>query len=110
MSNHLVNGEFVAIPLQTLECREWNELKGFSRAIYMTMAIKYRRTGKEANGHVKWSHKELVSKSGIPSTTLKRRIKELKAKGFVAVWMPGGRWYSETEYIMVPQYIDGGHI
>lgn len=105
MPDHLINGDFVAIPLKTLQSKKWRDLKGYSRSVYMTMATKYIRKG--GNGRVKWSHKDLIKESGIPSTTVKRGVKELKKQEFVSVWMPGGRWHSETEYEMISKYIDG---
>ena len=73
----------------------------------MTMATRYRRTGQDADGKVSWSQEDLIQESGIPSTTLKRGMKELKANGFVVVWMPGGRWHKETTYELSARYIDG---
>jgi len=105
MSDHLINGDFVAIPLKTLQSKKWRTLKGYSRSAYMTMATKYIRKG--GNGRVKWSHEDLIAESGIPSTTLKRGVKELKQQEFISVWMPGGRWHKETEYLMNPKFIDG---
>ena len=105
MSDHYINGEFVAIPEKTRRSRSWRSSKAYSRVVYITMALNYRR--KNGNGRVKWSHEDLVAESGIPSTTLKRGIKELKQKGFISIWMPGGRWHKETEYEMASEYIDG---
>jgi len=106
MADHLINGEFVAIPLKTLKSKKWRDLKGYSRAIFMTMATKYRRTGPDADGMVDWSQVDLIAESGVPSSTLKRGMKELKQKGFVVVWIPGGRWHSETTYDLT-EYMDG---
>ncbi len=105
MPDHYINGDFVAIPLKTLKSRNWRDLKGYSQSVYTTMATRYRRKG--GSGRVKWSHQDLVKESGKPSSTVKRGVKQLKEKGFISVWMPGGRWHSETEYEMVSKWIDG---
>lgn len=104
---HPVIGNFVMIPETTLECEQWRELKPYSRVLFITMAIRYKRKGKEANGRVKWSQKELIETTGIPRSTVCDGINNLKLNEFITVWEPGGRWREKTEYELNPKFIDG---
>jgi len=107
MADHLIIGDFVAIPETTLQSKQWRKLKAYSRTVYITMGLRYRRTGKRANGRVTWTQPELVEESGLPLRTVQRAVHELRYDDFISVWEPGGRWQKGTTYEMNPQYIDG---
>lgn len=106
-ADHLIAGNYVSIPEITLQSKEWRSLKAYSRAVYTTMGLRYRRTGKDADGLVTWTQEELVEESGLPLRTVQRGVQELRTKEFVFVWEPGGRWQKGTRYEMNPKYMDG---
>jgi len=107
MADHRINGYYVAIPETTLQSKKWRMLKAYSRIVYLTMGLRYIRTGATATGKVTWTQKELVDESGLPLRTVQRGVKELRKDGFVVVYEPGGRWQRGTTYQMISKYMDG---
>lgn len=105
MADHLINGEFVAIPLKTLQSKQWRGLKPYSKVLFITMGLKYKRKG--GNGRVKWSQRELIKATGIPRSTVCDGMRQLKQRQFISVWSPGGRWQDAAEYEMSSLYMDG---
>ena len=107
MPDHLVNGYYVAIPEKTLESKAWKLLTPSTRCVYTTMLLRYKRTGSESNGRVKWKQPKLAEESGLSLKTVNTCLQELKDKGWIEVWEPGGRWLDGTTYEVNPIYADG---
>lgn len=107
MPDQNIKGYFVAIPNTTLESEQWRNLTLSTRCVYTTMLIKYWRTGKEANGRVKWKQPELAEKAGLSLRTVITCLQELKEKGWITIWEPGGRWLDGTVYEMNPIWANG---
>lgn len=105
MSNHFINGNFVAIPETTLDSDSWRGLTASTRCIYKTMLLKYIRKG--GNGRVTWRQDELAKVSGFSLNTVKRSLGDLKEAKWITVWKPGGRWLDGTTYNMSALYADG---
>ena len=100
-------GKFVALPESTLDSKEWKELTSSTRCVYTAMLRKYRRTGKEANGRVKWKQPELAKKAGYSLRTVNTCLQELLEKRWITVWEPGGRWLDGTIYEVEPKWANG---
>jgi len=107
MSDHLINGYYVGLPENTLESKAWRTLTPSTRCVYTAMLLRYKRTGKEANGKVKWKQPELANKTGLSLKTVGTCLQELKDKEWITVWEPGGRWLDGTTYDVNPVYADG---
>lgn len=105
MSNHLIKGNFVAIPETTLDSDEWRGLTASTRCVYEAMLLKYIRKG--GNGRVTWRQDELAKVSGFSLNTVKRSLDDLKAAKWITVYEPGGRWLDGTTYNIDPLYADG---
>lgn len=100
-------GKFVALPESTLDSKQWKELTSSTCRAYTAMLTKYKRTGKEANGRVKWKQPELAKKAGYSLKTTNTCLQELKDKGWITVWEPGGRWLDGTTYEVEPKWANG---
>jgi len=107
MSEHLVKGYYVAIPEKTLDSEAWKSLTPSTRCVYTAMLVRYKRTGSESNGRVKWKQPELAEKARLSLKTVNTCLQELKDKGWIEVWEPGGRWLDGTTYEVNPIYADG---
>ncbi len=107
MKDHLINGYYVSIPEKTLLSKQWRTFTPSTQAVYWTMLLKYKRTGKDANGRVKWKQEELAEAIGLTSRTVIKCLQVLKDKEWISVWKPGGRWLDGTEYRMNPLWADG---
>ena len=106
MSDHLITGNYVAIPEDTILSTEWTKLTPTTRCVYTTMMAKYRRKGRGADGCVTWSQVELVEATGISLRTINTCIDCLLEKDWMGVYEAGGRWAKGTTYIMNPWYAD----
>jgi len=104
---HLIKGYYVAIPETTLQSDQWRAFAPSTQSVYWAMLLKYKRTGKDANGRVKWKQQELALAVGLARKTIIICLQELKDKGWIEVWAPGGRWLDGTTYKMNPLYADG---
>lgn len=104
---HLIKGYYVAIPETTLLSKQWRNFTPSTQAVYWTMLLKYMRTGKNANGRVKWKQDELAAATGLSRRTIVTCLQELINKGWTSVWEPGGRWLDGTTYKMNPLWADG---
>lgn len=108
MPNQNINGYFVGLPETMLESKQWRALTPSTRCVYIAMLLKYRRTGKEANGRVKWKQPELAKKTGLSLKTVNSCLQELIENEWIAVWEPGGRWLDGTVYDVDPKWANGG--
>lgn len=106
MSNHLIQGYYVAIPEDTILSKEWRELTPTTRCVYTTMLTRYDRQGGNANGRVKWTQPEIAEKTGISLKTAFTCLQELREKNWITVWEPGGRWLDGTTYDINSFYAD----
>lgn len=106
MSNHLVNGYYVALPEKTIDSKEWRSLTPSTRCVYTTMMLKYKRKGDNANGRVKWKQSELAIKVGLSLKTVNTCLQNLKDSKWISVYEPGGRWLDGTTYEMASIYAD----
>lgn len=107
MPDQLINGNFIAIPEKTLLCKEWKNLSVSTKCVYWTMLLRYKRKGKSAEGLVTWLQSELVQYTGLSLRTVKTAIKDLKMRGWIKTWEPGGRWSRATTYKMNSLYANG---
>lgn len=107
MPDHYINGYYVAIPETTLSSEQWLNLTPSTRCVYTTMLRKYKRTGSEANGRVKWKQPELAKAVGLSLRTVITCLQELKDEGWISVWEPGGRWLDGTTYEIAPKWANG---
>ncbi len=100
-------GNFVALPESTLDSVQWKAFTAATCRVYTTMLRKYMRTGKDANGRVKWRQDELAKAAGLSLKTIKRSLSDLKDEGWISTWEPGGRWLDGTEYTVAPKWANG---
>jgi len=103
-NNYNLDGTFVGIPVTTICSDEWRLLKAYSRAIYVTMLLKYWR--KYDNLMVDWKQTELAEESGLPLRTVQRGLKELREHEFISMEKPGGRWSTCATYRINPEFAD----
>ncbi len=103
-----MQGPFVMLSVNTMATAKWRKLKAYSRVVYTRLLTRYKRNeGLNPDSLVRYSHKDLLADTGLPSTTVKRGIRQLKSEKMISVWMPGGRWHQETTYRLEPKYVDG---
>ncbi len=107
MQDHLIPGNYVAIPEKTLLSSEWKDLAATTKCTYTAMLTKYFRTGPKSNGRVMWAQIELSDATGISLRTIRKCIDELLDKEWIWIWEPGGRWAKGTTYEVNPIYADG---
>ena len=105
MPDHLIKGNFVAIPETTLDSDEWRDLTASTRSVYTAMLSRYKRKG--GDGRVKWKQTELAELTGFCLKTTNTCLQELEEKEWISVWEPGGRWLDGTTYDMNTLYADG---
>ncbi len=101
MSSHKIVGQSVTIPLATFMCDEWKALKAYSRLLFITMATKQP----DIINCVAWSREEIVDFVALPGTTVGRALRELRAKEFIFIVEPGGKWRPNTSYALNSKYI-----
>lgn len=107
MSDQLIKGYYVAIPETTIKSKQWKALTASTRCIYQVMLLRYYRTGKEANGRVKWKQEELVDMTGFSPKTIITSLQTLKEREWLTIWEPGGRWLDGTTYEVNPKWANG---
>ncbi len=104
---YAISGKFVGIPNNILlHSNTWRELRPYSKVIFQVMATRFRRDTQEGK-IVKWSHEELVAKTGVPMSTVKMGIKQLKEGQVIRVDSPGNRYRAQTRYEINPYYLTG---
>lgn len=107
MPTQNIIGYFVATPETTLESAEWGNLTPSTRCVYLAMMLRYKRTGREANGRVKWKQPELAEKAKLSLKTVNTCLQELVENGWITIWEPGGRWLDGTIYEMASEWANG---
>jgi len=105
--NQLINGNYVSIPEKTMRSKAWRAMPPSTRVVYQTMLLRYRRTGKGANGQVTWLQTELAEEAGISVRTVKRSLTELRAYGWIEVVEVGCKWTRGTTYQVSSRYANG---
>ncbi len=111
MPSHLRNGRskfppgerFVQLHYWFLECPAWRSLKPDRKAVYLELA--YRFNGRN-NGEIALSIRDAARLCNIAKDTAMKALRELEAKGFIAIEKPGGFDYKRqhaTEYRLTAQ-------
>jgi len=107
MPDQHINGYYVAIPEKTLQSEQWLMFTPATRCVYWTMMLRYKRTGKDADGRVKWRQDEISQTAGLGLRTVITCLQVLKDRGWISIYEPGGRWLDGTTYDMNPLYANG---
>jgi len=107
MPSQMINGNFIAIPEETLLSKQWKSLQPTTRCLYFTILKKYYRKGDRANGMVTWTYDELATEGGLSVRTVRRGMQELKQKEWLTIWELGGRWGRGTTYTVNPLHANG---
>ena len=105
-----IDGGYILIHRNTIKCRQYQDLRAHTRAVYSAILTEFIRDKKlNPNNEVTITHNQMEAISAVGHSSVVRAVKELKDNDFMRVLIHGGLEGNPSTFQLNGRYTNSGN-